>query len=75
MKRNCLIFIILIVSLPYSSTHAVTIPDVNLAATLRDAIGLNENESITEEKLQELESLDATKKDIKDLTGLEKATD
>ena len=52
----------------------VTIPDANLAAVLREALGLEPNAPIPKKKLETLETLDAFQKDIGDLTGLEKAT-
>lgn len=51
----------------------VTIPDTNLATTIREALGLSPNDPIPQKKLEELEHLDANDRDIKDLTGIEKA--
>ena len=52
----------------------VTIPDANLAAVVRDALGLDPSAPIPKKKLETLETLRALKKNIGDLTGLEKAT-
>ena len=52
----------------------VTIPDANLAAVVREALGLDPNAPIPKKKLEALEILYAVEKDIGNLTGLEKAT-
>ena len=55
----------------------VTIPDANLAAVVREALGLGPNAPIPKKKLETLETLRVYTKDKKDigyLTGLEKAT-
>ena len=69
-----MILTLLIASLTYSSSHAVTIPDGNLAAAVREALGLGATDPIPQTALEELEHLDAKEKGIKDLTGLKKAT-
>ena len=52
----------------------VSIPDPNLATALREALGLDGNDSISDLALQSLTELDARERQIKDLTGLEHAT-
>ena len=52
----------------------VKIPDRNLAAAVRKALGLGANATITNQAMQRLTSLDATGSQIKNLTGLEHAT-
>ncbi len=52
----------------------VEIPDPNLAAAIRDNLGLNPNEPIQQEDLLRLTSLEAIDRGIKDLTGLEYMT-
>ena len=52
----------------------VSIPDPNLAAALRKALGLNGNARIFERYLRSLTELDARNSQIKNLTGLEHAT-
>ena len=52
----------------------VTIPDINLANAIRDAIGLSFEESIPQKELKELEELNAEEKEIEDITGLESAS-
>ena len=50
------------------------IPDPNLAAAVRKALGLGANARITKQKMQKLTKLEANSKGIKNLTGLEHAT-
>ena len=57
-----------------SSSQDVTIPDANLAAAIRKTLGLGPTDPIPQKKLEELEQLHANEKEIRDLTGLEKAT-
>ena len=52
----------------------VTIPDTKLAAAVRKALGLGANAGITKEAMQKLTNLDAREREIKNLTGLEHAT-
>ena len=47
-------------------------PDKNLEAAIRDVLKHEPKVELTDEKLQNVYFLDATGKDIKDLTGLEK---
>ena len=47
-------------------------PDKNLEAAIRDVLKHEPKVELTEEKLQNVYILEATGKDIKDLTGLEK---
>ena len=53
----------------------VDIPDVNLAAALRSALGLPINDPILPEEMEQLTNLTAPGRDIADLTGLETALD
>ena len=50
------------------------IPDTRLAAAVRKASGLTLNARITKQHIQKLTTLDADDRQIKDLTGLEYAT-
>ena len=50
------------------------IPDARLAAAVRKASGLAPNARITKQHMQKLRTLEATDRQIKDLTGLEYAT-
>ncbi|MDE0684759.1 MAG: leucine-rich repeat domain-containing protein [Candidatus Poribacteria bacterium] len=52
----------------------VSIPDRNLASALRKALKLAEDARIPERNLRRLIDLDARKSEIKNLTGLEQAT-
>ena len=52
----------------------VPIPDANLAAAVRKALGLDRNMPITQQAMQRLTELDARGSKIKNLTGLEHAT-
>ena len=52
----------------------MSLPDRNLAAAVREALGLGRNARITDRAIQHLRELDARKSEIKNLTGLEHAT-
>ena len=52
----------------------VSIPDRNLAAAVRKALGLGANAPITDQAMQRLTRLEARESQIKNLTGLEHAT-
>ena len=52
----------------------ILIPDTSLRAALRDTLGLNPGDNITQEAMQTLTSLKAEELGISDLTGLEHAT-
>ena len=52
----------------------VHIPDSNLRAAIAETLGKNPNAPITVEEMKGLESLDASNKGIRDLTGLQFAT-
>ena len=52
----------------------VHIPDTNLRAAIAEALGKNPNAPITVEEMEGLERLDIGNRDIKDLTGLQFAT-
>ena len=53
--------------------QVVSIPDPNLAAAIRKALGLEANARITQQAMQRLTVLDASQSEIKNLTGLEYA--
>ena len=55
-------------------TPVVYIPDVNLRAAIRDALGKSRFAPITTTDIVRLISLDASNRNIRDLTGLESAT-
>ena len=74
MKRFYLLFLILTVFLNCSHVKPELMPDQNLAAAVRAELGLDPNEPIFEKHLRELKRLFAMHSGIKDLTGLEKAT-
>ncbi len=74
MKQLFLLFVIFSIFWSCSSNQHVDIPDENLAQAIRDALDLNPNSLIPQDKLIELEHLTARQKNIKDLTGLDKAT-
>ena len=52
----------------------IDIPDVNLAAAIRNTLRLHPDAPIAKEKIQRLKSLEAPDHNISDLTGLEHAT-
>ena len=88
MKRFCALFVILLtfsywfnVASAQNAVKIVRIPDANLAAQLRKALGLGPTVLITKQALAELTTLDASRDSkeeldfpISDLTGLEHAT-
>ena len=51
----------------------VSLPDANLAAAVREALGLSSGEAITTHAMLRLDALEARNAGIKDLTGLEHA--
>ena len=57
-----------------AATGNVVIPDAKLAAAVRKALGLGSNAAITKQRIQGLTELDARDSQIKNLTGLEHAT-
>ena len=59
---------------PTRPVDRVAIPDPNLAAAVRNALGLAPNASIIKQTMQRLTILDAFNRQIKNLTGLEHAT-
>ena len=60
---------------PQPSDNAVVIPDANLRAAVRKALGLGQNGRITKQKMRGLTELKAPNSQIRDLTGLEHATE
>ena len=52
----------------------IKIPDPNLAAAVRKVLGLGQNARITKQKMRDLTELKAPNSEIRDLTGLEHAT-
>ncbi len=52
----------------------ILIPDTNLAAVLREALGLAHSSPITQLDMVRLERLNATEKQIRNLTGIQHAT-
>ena len=57
-----------------AATGNVVIPDANLAKAVRKALGLKANAPITKQAMRRLTSLEARESQIKNLTGLEHAT-
>ena len=74
MKNTFLMLTLLVAFHILMPIHAGTIPDVNLANAVRAALGLGSDDTIPPEKLAALEQLHGYNSNIKDLTGLEKAT-
>ena len=77
MKRVCTFFIILIALSCWTSVadaQRIRMPDANLAALVRDALGLAPGAPISKQKIRGLTELDARDSQIKNLTGLEHAT-
>ena len=59
---------------PIATAQTIHIPDPNLRVILESALGKAAGEDITQAEMASLESLDALKSGINDLTGLEFAT-
>ena len=57
-----------------AATGNVVIPDAKLASAVRKALGLGSNAAITKQRIQGLTRLDARDSQIKNLSGLEQAT-
>src|SRR4028118_1148492 len=66
------LFAVLLVHVPGRHSHAGPIPDKNLEAAVRAALHLDEKAELGDDKLKNLYTLEASNKDIRDLTGLEK---
>ena len=60
--------------IPFASAQTVNVPDAKLAAILRRAFNLNPNQDIPRNLLLNISSLSLVDKEIRDLTGLEHAT-
>ena len=60
-------------TLPPDISPEVAIPDPNLRAVVRNALELEENEALTQQKMQKLIRVTAPTHGIKNLTGLEHA--
>ena len=60
--------------LPIPAEDVVSIPDANLAAAVRKALDLGSNAIIIKQMMQRLTQLNAGESQIKNLTGLEHAT-
>ena len=74
MKRVCTFFIILIALSCWTSVadaQAIRMPDANLAAVVRDALGLARGAPITRQAMQRLTFLDAQGYRIREVTGQE----
>ena len=78
MKRGIVLTLtlVLIAAMAVTTANAqeVHIPDENLAAAIRQALGLPTNAVITADAMLNLTELDTVGKGIADLTGLEHAT-
>lgn len=73
MKYLITFCLILSIVFGCSSTEYVEILDENLAAAIRDNIGLNQNDTITRRKLNKLTKLSGPQRNIRDLSGLQHA--
>ena len=73
MKYLLTLFLILSVVFGCSFSEYVEIPDENLAAAIRDNIGLDQNDTITRRKLNKLTKLSGPQRNIKDLSGIQYA--
>ena len=59
---------------PADTSPEVLIPDANLRTVVRSTLGVEEGDTITQQKIQELNELNASIERLRDLTGLEYAT-
>ncbi len=76
-QRLYILFSVLIVIIGLNgiaNAQEVSIPDPNLAAAVRNALGLPQETPITQQLMQKLTILNAQKAQISNLTGLEHAT-
>ncbi|MDE0185259.1 MAG: leucine-rich repeat domain-containing protein [Candidatus Poribacteria bacterium] len=75
-RRFCFtLFLLICFSLPVTATaQTVNIPDPNLRAKIRDALGKTSGEAITTADMETLTDFNAQEANITDLTGLEHAT-
>ena len=74
MKRVCTFFIILIALSCWTSVadaQSIRMPDANLAALVRDELGLAPNAPITREAMRRLTFLDAQGHKVREVTGQE----
>ena len=68
-------FFLLVCLLPLTATgHVVPIPDANLRAAIEKALGVTSGIPITADEMATLTRLEASEAGIRDLTGLEHAT-
>ena len=73
--RLLIIFLVFSCLTPHiASAQIVNVPDPNLAAAVREALRLAPNAPITRQAMQTLIGLEAINRQIRDLTGLEHAT-
>ena len=63
------------VSITATISEADWMPDANLRAAVRSAIGLQQSESLTQKALEELTTLNSDQRNIQNLIGLEHATE
>ena len=80
MKRILGIFLITVglggwLHIASAQNAATWMPDPNLRKVVRDALGLAPDEPLTQQALQRLTELNGSQRSLKNLTGLEHATD
>ena len=68
------VFLILMFTVPFAVAQVVDIPDANLRARIEVLLSKNAGDAITVADMQTLTLLSAVNADIRDLTGLEHAT-
>ena len=73
-KLTTFLVVLSIFWIPFASAQTVNVPDAKLAAILRDAFNLNPNQDITVNDLLRLRFITLIDQEIRDLTGLEHAT-
>ncbi len=73
MKYLLTLFLIIFVIFGCSSSEYMEISDENLAAAIRDSLGLYQNDTITRRQLSKLTKLSGPQRNIKDISGLQYA--
>ena len=73
-KLTTFLVVLSVFWIPLVSAQTVNVPDAKLAAILRSAFNLNANQDITVNDLLRLRSVPVINQQIRDLTGLEHAT-
>ena len=74
MRLRCLIYLFFVLVVASASAQVVEIPDPNLREVIRETLQLPEGVPITQQEMLRLRDLDASQREITDLTGVEFAS-